>query len=618
MVARLVSGIDIHPIAVEITRATLLRALPATPSSGMDAIRVWQGDSLGESTSQFQYSDDNHLAIHSPQGSTFLLPLAFLRQGSVTEQLRQFVSAAQQHDGVLPEFLLAGLASDVISETREAFTALKNVIANEGNGIWAWFIAHQYGPHELSRTKINRIVANPPWVTMSEIQEPKRKTKLEELAKSEGIWPTRSVGARGAFDIAALFLRICNRRYQINSDAKSGWLTNAGAIKGRQWQRYNDTKPPTRTLDLSEVKKRPFRGATCCVHYIGQEPKTKLQTLTMKTGSTIQREDTWDTARDKVQIADVAAIPESKSGYLKRRTPRSKHATQAIFTAGLRASPLNFVVCETTKHTGTEVEFHTRLTPRSHKKWKTYGVQQGKVPEHWIRDTILPDDLYPFVIQTSSNVVIPFDRDDSLLTEHEAAQSEYWRRVDGFYRNSRSRGKRIPETLLEYVKIQGNLQSLLNAHATAQHDTMIVFYNASGKHLRAARHTHRSTTGQTLLCNDKLYWYMCNRHEAGYLVSLLNTPSLANRYRASRHSDRDFHTHLWKEVPIPKYDPNNKQHRVLSQLCDSAEHHINQLLATHTSPDQTKRLIRHAITTTHIGAQLNQAAQTVLPDEHFI
>ena len=45
VVARLVNGIDVHPVAAEISRATLLRALPAQPPDGKSSIRVYEGDS---------------------------------------------------------------------------------------------------------------------------------------------------------------------------------------------------------------------------------------------------------------------------------------------------------------------------------------------------------------------------------------------------------------------------------------------------------------------------------------------------------------------------------------------------------------------------------------------
>ena len=41
--SRLVYGIDIHPVAVEFSRANILRAMPVDPPNGVNAINVIQG-----------------------------------------------------------------------------------------------------------------------------------------------------------------------------------------------------------------------------------------------------------------------------------------------------------------------------------------------------------------------------------------------------------------------------------------------------------------------------------------------------------------------------------------------------------------------------------------------
>ena len=87
-VARLVCGLDIHPVAVEIARATLLRALPAPPPDHDGAIRVHQGDSL-----MAQPEADNMLFTHTkdtlrfetPQGGEIHLPRSFTRHRQFSE-----------------------------------------------------------------------------------------------------------------------------------------------------------------------------------------------------------------------------------------------------------------------------------------------------------------------------------------------------------------------------------------------------------------------------------------------------------------------------------------------------------------------------------------------------
>ena len=60
VVARLVNGIDVHPVAAEISRATLLRALPAEPPGGKAGIRIYEGDSL-------LVNADDHTSLFRPQ-----------------------------------------------------------------------------------------------------------------------------------------------------------------------------------------------------------------------------------------------------------------------------------------------------------------------------------------------------------------------------------------------------------------------------------------------------------------------------------------------------------------------------------------------------------------------
>ena len=46
VVCSLVHGIDVHPVAAEIARATLLRALPVEPPNGKADLRIYEGDAL--------------------------------------------------------------------------------------------------------------------------------------------------------------------------------------------------------------------------------------------------------------------------------------------------------------------------------------------------------------------------------------------------------------------------------------------------------------------------------------------------------------------------------------------------------------------------------------------
>ena len=312
-VAKLVVGIDIHPVAVEIARATLLRALPDLPSRGIDALRVWQGDSLGQSTSQFHISDDNYLLVETPGGGSLIIPMEFIWKEPVKSNLRTLIASASRRDEPLPEYLIDGLGDRAKAEMRRAHESLRDIIAKEGNGVWAWFIANQVAPHRLAQTKVDRIVANPPWVTMSNIQEMERKDNLESVIEGEGLWPS-GIGKRGSFDIAALFLRLCPRRYFRSGRGKSGWITGAGALVGGNWDAYNAARPPTLTIDLSRLKSAPFTGAKSCVHYFGNGVEAGTKEMRALKRKPVKQRDDWPLASTKIEVYDVVYPPRGPVG----------------------------------------------------------------------------------------------------------------------------------------------------------------------------------------------------------------------------------------------------------------------------------------------------------------
>ncbi len=84
--------------------------------------------------------------------------------------------------------------------------------------------------------------------------------------------------------------------------------------------------------------------------------------------------------------------------------------------------------------------------------------------------------------------------------------------------------------------------------------------------MRAAMATPNHIVGH------QTYWLICKTtDEAAYLTALLNADCLQQAYQDSRKSDRHFLHHIWRAVPIPRYDTGNAHHRALASLCAAAE-----------------------------------------------
>lgn len=268
-VARLVCGLDIHPVAVEIARATVLRALPTPPPDHDDAVRVYQGDSLmaqpQSDNALFTHTEDT-LRFETPQGSEFYLPRSFAQHRQFGTNLRRLVEAANTKRPV-PGDIFATIPSDDKETLEASRDQIEEVIIDEGNSVWAWYIANITAPMRLEERKVDRIVANPPWVTMAEIQVKERKATLEAFSKQMKLWDGGKYAPH--HDIAQLFVKRCRERYlsDPNTDP-AAWLVKKAALIGGHWVRFRKWHESVgaQTLDLEKV--RPFGGGDarrCCV-----------------------------------------------------------------------------------------------------------------------------------------------------------------------------------------------------------------------------------------------------------------------------------------------------------------------------------------------------------------
>ena len=145
-----------------------------------------------------------------------------------------------------------------------------------------------------------------------------------------------------------------------------------------------------------------------------------------------------------------------------------------------------------------------------------------------------------------------------------------------------------------------------------------VYHNASGQHFRAAR------TLKPFLCSDKSYWFSCSSEEAAYITAVLNSDVLAPRICSTMGSDRDFHTNLWKQIPIPRYDPTNVYHQILVRLSELAETEAGQVVAQSTvaskqiDQEKVSPQIRKALRQAGIALRIDRVVRKIIPAKHII
>ena len=605
-VARLINGIDIHPIAVEISRATLLRALPAEPSAGIDALQIYQGDALIYTRRGMAIANREDLpfyTIESPMGTEVRIPVSFTKNADFGENLRRMVNAANQGHPI-PAGVSARLNDKDAAIIVESFDALCKICREESNNIWSWYIANTIAPSILSERKVDRILANPPWVMLGDIQVEERRNDMEQLSRSLGLYVRR-----GRFDIAALFVKRCRHNYLVNDGkGKAAWLLNRAALTGSNWApaRADQKENNMEFYDFSKIKDAPFTGALACAWIQDHKTNNGIVRFTLENvnpGDKIKVTEDWEPATQAKVSINIAPerLPAAVSEYVT--------GSRVPFTSGFKIDPICLIqVADSRETEGGMVNF---TTVRSrHEPYKSEGTQRGQVSATWLRNVSPSRALLPFNTQaTKFQAIIPVTESGEPDPARET--SPYWQMAETIYRRYPTQGETTPKDLLGRMDYQGKL---LRQTTIAQNNGGLVklLYNKSGQILRACR------VEPSVLATDSIYHgILATADEAAYLAAILNAPCLQLAYRQSRKSDRNFDTQFWRTVPIPRYNPDSAAHRALAELCRQAE--TIAAATIEPQPDTMGQIalsdrVREALLEQGIAHEIDRQARQILPD----
>ena len=608
-VTRLVWGIDIHPVAIEIARATLMRALPLPPPDGPPALRVYQGDSLraqrDAADTLFTPSDDI-LEFESPAGRRIRLPRSFAEDRHFSTHLRRLVEAAKAKRDLPPDLLdtVPERDRDALQTCRREFEA---IIDKEGNSVWAWYVVNVTAPLLLSQRKVDRIIANPPWVTMAEIQVKQRKVVLKKLAEDLDLWD----GGKQAphHDIAQLFVKRCRQQYLANPGTDpAAWLVKKAALIGGHWGKFREWHQEVRRQVLDLQKAQPFGGgdARRCVAFLEYRACSRIVTAT---GRIL-------TVEPVKQLRPEMQMQEAMLWLKFAPAPKPKpQAISAYCNAGFRQgaslvpSVLVLVDHYEVSTDGRQAAVTTIRSSKSH--WKQIAPRSGQVPVDWLRPVRKSTDLLPFALLASSAAIVPVTADGFLDDEPELL-SRFWADNEDLYREYRTEGKHNPKSLFERVDYGNSLSAQLPSKPMSR--KLLVVYPKSGDIMRAAR-----AVPSTAVFNDTLYYWRANsQDEAAYLVGLLNAPALNTAFVQARTSQRHFDLGPWRTVPIPKFVRRDSDHRKLARLVGRAEAHVTSWLAKNGKASNLKQVglskrIRQHLTQVGLVSEINSVVQRILP-----
>ena len=611
IVDHLVAGMDLHPIAVELSKTTKMLAFgdlathyAAINSSGnihlCDSLQ-WDIQATGRTMGFGELVD---IPTDDP-AYPIRLPNTLVLHNNFEHLLNRIFSYAKDPINDESEKALSNLLSLPVQDQNATIVATKRFreyILEGRNNVWEWYITNLVHPLRLTALPASRMVGNPPWVVFNAMDDrcpvcknlddscehrPGRQEVFKQHALDRDLWAGAHLSTQN--DLAATFVATCVD-YYLQTGGRFGFVLPYAALEARHWAKFRsgnwDVRARNaRTLresmrnnqvdlskdawDLSAVNAPPFPQASASVVFGTKVVPHRTQPR-YKAISGIQRPNA-----NGVNIDMPWPEVKCKLNWTKRLELLTKpsDAYASTFRNGATLFPQSLVVVQAPSSQAQGVVYFQTKQGTQH--WVIQDDErQGQIEAQFIKPAIFSRLLLPFGTKAHEYVIAPFAEDaKSLLTDvPQGQQAEqfrlFWDSAERTWRHRRS--QRSPATLLGRIDYQKALSSQL-----ASKNDFKVIYNSSGSNLHAA------VIPTNIVASHTFYWYADPDVNANhYLAAIFNAKSLNTFFKKAQKTDRHFMLLPVQSLPIPAYDAKNAHHKTLAQQSKAAHRRVKSLLET--------------------------------------
>ena len=601
-----VTGVDVHPVAVHLARATWVIAardvITELGSAEDVTIPVYLGDSLQLRTETGSLLAGQNVTIEVEGDS---------ETGGATSRLefpRALVEQSDWFDGVMyriGEYIESGLDPQIAldeadipagSERRTLEHTVAKLVEFHEQGrdhIWAYYTRNLVRPAWLSSEsgKVDVIVGNPPWLTYSRTDATMR-SELESLSKQTyGIWE----GGRYAphQDISGLFYTRCLDLYLRDGGIAAMVMPHSALQTGQfrkwrtgSWRRAIKSSPSGRTRkgtpmshavgadlsvrhpwDLEQVEPNDFFPVPSCVVFARKVAPDDAQS--MRSEAEIWRGPTGGPFDRSITSLTDTGSGDFASPYAERARQGASIVPRALFFVNVSDSR--------TAIAADIVRVSPRRGPKDKAPWKDLLLDEldSHIEESHIWPVHLGETVAPYVLLDPLSAVLPVRwRDRLALSEAENAvgaidpvrigprMRNRWRTAGELWEANKKPGNKLD--LLERLDYMGEL-----SHQLKYEPGIRLVYASAGKPTAAV------LRDQHCLVDYKLFWVPCGSlPEARFLAAVINTrvveQAVAKWMSKGQFGSRDLQKHLWR-LAVPGFDPEDPRHVELAELGEKAE-----------------------------------------------
>ena len=608
-----VSGIDVHPVAVHLARAAWVLAAQPAIQAAVDfgfasniTVPIYLGDAL-----QLRFRTGDMFAQHNvtvqvedEQNTELVFPISLVERAETFDALMGDVAEAIEN-GDDPYLALDdhGITDAGERKTLKMTIAAMQRLHNEGrNHIWAYYTRNLVRPVALSRSKVDVIVGNPPWLNYNQTVSTLR-TELERQSKSiYDIW----AGGRYAThqDVAGLFFTRSVDLY-LKDGGVIGMVMPHSALQTGQYAKWRtgawQAKPSGRgrnrasgrvlaadfghkiAWDLERLEPNTFFPVPASVVFARRSGEDgKATPLAGQVERWFGNTGAADVHRSQVSITDTSVGGDSTYSGLCRQ--------------GATVVPRSLFFVEETENTaiiqaGQTITVNPRRGSHDKKPWRSLDladISEQTIETQHVFDVYLGETLVPYATLAPLQAVLPFKRSDAGLpadTEGvgginqgalDQRMRERWRTVSRLWEENKRPVNKL--NLLGRLDYHRELSAQLEWQQDFRDRPLRVAYTGISGIPTAA-----VVDDNGAIIDHALYWIACkDMQEGNYLMAIINSDMLSGAVTPlmpkGQFGARDLHKHLWK-LPIPEFDPNEPLHVEVSEAGKAAASSAAQQLA---------------------------------------
>lgn len=619
-----VIGIDIHPLAVIVSKMNVLLSLGDLfqKRHGKVSIQVYLANSIRHPEKD-RFIGPGALPAERVKlnNREILIPDAVLKSAADLDlAVRTSDEFAKAHkdqpslDAQSFEQYARRQAGELVGRdgvTHMLFdlaSALHEFIRKPEDTIWAYILKNQYKPTFLTG-KFDVLIGNPPWLSFRYVEKGEYQSYLKRLIVTECGLLEGAGHLITHLELGTLFFVRCSSLY-LKPTGKIGFVLPRSIFSADQHDRFRKSAASgsmtlTSVWDLDQVT--PLFNVPAAVAF-GDRESDARKTLPGRifAGELARKNASWEEAKETLSIEETQfhVVQQGQRSYLstsKKRISAQRSYYQPYFKEGATIVPRNFWFVEFKPDARLGIDPEQPLVatdPRAEAEAKeTYkGTYfEGRVEAEFLYATLLSTDLLPFGHFDFRPVVLPMREDSQgygMVNGSEAMRSGYLNLAEWLERAEETWRKRRKEKAK-----RGDALSWLNyRNKLTDQDPRakyVVLYPKSATFLCAAAiksATILKRVGQQeivlrhFVADHVTYFFeTAHQSEARFLVAVLNSPTLDEMIKPMQAcglwGPRDIHKKVW-ELPIPEFDHESRVHSRLAEMTGECEKKVAKMLST--------------------------------------